>query len=681
MALYSANLNGANDALHFRGVFARLVSREAWRSALAGDPMAFSAKPTAPEVMGRLRAQQINRMTANTPMIAMATSFIAILFALVMSTTAESTLAYVWALTACLISSFMYLRRKRAEKRTIKFASARGIRLAICYALIKGTLFACLPALFYVSSTPAQQLFIACVNIGMICAGSFALSPVPVAMIAFVSPIILGDAILITLSGQPVYYALGALELAYICVLTYAVSNRAVALAKRAAEELAKERIAHTDELTQLPNRAYFRDQLNAALARHTKKGEVFALMCCDLDGFKAVNDTMGHAAGDKVLHETGQRLKAIARFSDTVARLGGDEFAIIAANIHTEQQAEALAQHIVNAFRKPFEINGELHAITVSIGIAMVPQDGVEEVSLLCNADSALYATKHGGRSGHTFFREQFAYVTERATLESELGRAIKNNEFFLVFQPFVDIQTLRTNGFEALLRWQHPTRGVVGAAQIIPQIERCGLIDAVGDWVLNEALSIASNWPKHLRLAVNVSPFQLRKPNFDHTVRETLARHHFEPWRLELELTESAMILDCESAVATLASLRATGIQTALDDLGTGYSSLHNLVRLPLDRLKIDRCFVGSMEADHMRKSVVKISVELGRAMRLHVTAEGVETHQHLEILRELGCAEGQGYLFSTPATQDVIHTMFYACPVALNTPQQVQPLKKIA
>ncbi len=276
------------------------------------------------------------------------------------------------------------------------------------------------------------------------------------------------------------------------------------------------------------------------------------------------------------------------------------------------------------------------------------------------------MYATKQNGRCGYTLFRDRFGFVSERNTLDDELDRAFAENELFMAFQPFVDTETLRTTGFEALLRWRHPARGVLSAAEIVPLFERAGQIELVGAWALEEATRIASHWPSHLRLAVNVSALQLRKPTFENRVVDALTKSGFDPRRLELELTESALILDGEKAFGMLASLRRMGVRTALDDLGTGYSSLANLVELPLDRLKIDRSFVMHLETNAMCASVVKLSVELARSLSLAVTAEGIESKRQLEMLRGYGCREGQGYLFSEPRPANELVPLFETCPL---------------
>lgn len=655
-------------ATHFTLLFQGL------RRAMDGDPLAFEECAATPQVAARVRAEQLSNVARNTPVMMIATCLNALIFGIVMRGSANSDYAWIWTGAISMLSAFMYLKRKFARRPESRRASPRGVRLAIAYALLHGSLWGVLPAFFFFGASHGEQFTIVCLCIGMISGGAFALSPIPMAMVAYVTPIVAGSMIGIVESNDPVYNTIAALLAVYIAVFYSAVTSRAIAMARRCVSEAITEDGALRDELTKLPNRASFRDELVMAFARYERSNECFALMCFDLDCFKSINDNMGHAAGDQVLAETARRLQQAVREVDVVARLGGDEFALIAANIRTKRQAIIVAERIVAAFREPFVIDGHECTSTISVGVALAPTDGDDIDVLLRNADSALYATKHSGRSGYTFFRDRFGFVTERASLEAELDRALAEHELYLVFQPFVDVAALRTTGFEALLRWRHPSRGVLSAAEFIPLFERSGLIDEVGAWVIEEAIAIAANWPRHLRLAVNVSALQLRKPLFEATLRRAIVTHDFDPRRLEIELTESSRIADGEIAIATLAALGALGIKTALDDLGTGYSTLTNLVELPLDRLKIDRSFVANIDTNPMCASVVKISIELGRALKLQVTAEGVEDCRQLDFLRAYGCAEAQGYLFSRPVPASEIAPMFDQNWSFVRTPERL-------
>ena len=607
---------------------------------------------------------QLNNVARNTPVMMLATCFNALMFPVVMAQTPRWIEAWTWAAAVIGVALFMCIKRKPVADEPKKTASLHGIRLATAYGLLHGGLWGTLPALFFIGEGQAQQLIIVCLCIGMLCGGAFTLSPIPVATVAFVAPVVAGSAIAIALIGEPVYGLVAALMIVYTIVLLVVTTSRAASSARQCVAEANAEEGALTDELTKLPNRAAFVEALKVALARQSLLDENFALLCFDLDDFKMINDTMGHVVGDRVLIETARRLKQAARDIDMVARLGGDEFALIAVDVRTDDEAKAIAERVVALFGDSFESAGQERSITISGGVALSPVDGADIESLLRNADSALYATKRSGKSGYTFFRDEFTFVTERGTLEAEFTRAIAERELFLVFQPYVHSTTLHTTGFEALLRWRHPTRGVIGPEQIVPLLESSGLIEAVGAWVVGEAIAIAAAWPRRLRLAVNVSPQQLRKPTLEKAILTAIAANDFDPRRLELEITESSKVMDNEASIATLSKLREMGIKIALDDFGTGYSSLNRLVQFPLDRIKIDRSFVMELETNPTCVSVVRISIELARALNLDVTAEGVENTRQLDFLRSFGCGEVQGYLFSQPRPPEEIDELFFSC-----------------
>lgn len=662
-------------------LFARL--RGQWRALLAkqeisrirrffeGDPLAFDRRVLSPEVRARFRAEQLSDLERSTPVEMMASCFSALMFAMSMRATPRADEARVWALSILILAGVIYLRRVYASRSLRRRASPNGIWRATANALLHGSLWGALPVFFFADAGLSQQFIIACLCVATLFGGGFALSMIPVAMLAHVVPIGAGAFYAILATNDPVYDMVGGIVAIYTIVLVGAASSRAGMAARRCASEVSAEEGAFRDELTQLPNRVAFREELARAFARNARTNESFALFCLDLDGFKNVNDSMGHETGDAVLVEAARRLRGSTRESDMVARLGGDEFALIAVDIPSVEDAMSIAERLVAAFEPPIEIDGRDMKLSVSVGVAIAPDDGVNPESVLRNADSAMYATKQNGRRGYTLFRDRFGFVSERNTLDAELERAFSKNELFMAFQPIVDTETLRTTGFEALLRWRHPARGVLSAAEIVPLLERAGQIEPVGAWALEEAIAIAGGWPAHLRLAVNVSALQLRKPGFEKRVVDALAKSGFDPRRLELELTESGMIQEGEKAFEMLASLRRMGVRTALDDLGRGYSSLANLVELPLDRLKIDRSFIAHLETDAMCASVVKLSIELARSLSLAVTAEGIENRRQLELLRAFGCKEGQGYLFSEPLPASLLTPFFESCPARDEAP----------
>ena len=417
---------------------------------------------------------------------------------------------------------------------------------------------------------------------------------------------------------------------------------------------LAEARIAlmvRHDALTKLPNRILFRERMEQAIAM-IGRGMTFALMCLDLDKFKQVNDTLGHPVGDALLVAVADRLKACVREGDTVARLGGDEFAIIQIDMRQADDANVLAQRIIAAFREPVDVDGHRIMTGVSIGVAVAPGDGVLHGTLMRNADIALYLAKAEGRGSARFFEaEMDARIHTRLVLEQDLQGAVGRNEFELYYQPLVSLVRNRIVGFEALLRWHHPLRGVVSPLEFIPVAEETGLILAIGEWVLRTACHEAKNWPDDIGVAVNLSPVQFRKDDLVATVQAALAASGLRPERLELEITESVFLRDTDGTLKALNQFRAMGIGVALDDFGTGYSSLGYLRSFPFTKIKIDQSFVRDMTTNKDSATIVSAVTSLGKCLGMATIAEGVETLEQLNRLRETGSTQAQGYLFSRP------------------------------
>jgi diguanylate cyclase (GGDEF)-like protein/PAS domain S-box-containing protein len=411
--------------------------------------------------------------------------------------------------------------------------------------------------------------------------------------------------------------------------------------------------LARHDVLTGLANRAEFNEKLEEAGKRLKRGGAAITVMMVDLDRFKAVNDTLGHAAGDALLVEVGRRLQSTIRETDVLARLGGDEFAIIQEGGNSQHEgAIALAVRIISAIAEPFDLNGVEANVGTSIGIAMAPEHGTEPEALLKRADLALYSAKDNGRNDFRIYDPtMLETVTTQQTAESELRDAIAGEQFELHYQPVVDIGTRQICGVEALVRWRHPVRGLVGPNEFIPLAESTGLISPIGEWILQRACTDAAKWPSHIRLAVNISAVQFKKGNLFDIILCALVESGLAPERLELEITETSFLDNQEAHLATIRQLKNLGITMALDDFGTGYSSVTYLTNFPFDKIKIDRSFTRDVLERRDYAAVVSSVLALAHGLGKITTVEGIETEQQFEYMRQAGVDLAQGYLFSRP------------------------------
>ncbi len=418
---------------------------------------------------------------------------------------------------------------------------------------------------------------------------------------------------------------------------------------ERKRTEAKIEHMAMHDALTGLPNRISFRQQLDRAL-NTTARGQQLAVMCLDLDHFKAVNDTLGHPIGDALLKQVGQRLQGCLRQSKVVARLSGDEFAIVENNVSSVEEVGQLAERIVNRLSEPYEICGHHIVIGSCIGIAIAPADGSDPEALVKAADLALYRAKSEGRGTYRFFEQAMdARMQDRRALELDLRAAFAKNELELYYQPIVNLQTGRVSCFEALLRWTHETRGAVSPAEFVPLAEEIGLITQLGSWVLKEACRTAAQWPDDVRIAVNLSPVQFRSLALISEVEAALEDSGLAPDRLELEITETVLLRHTEMTLSILQRLRKLGVRISMDDFGTGYSSLSYLRTFPFDKIKIDRSFIKDVVHHGDAQAIVRAISSMGTSLGMATTAEGVETIDQLEKLRSEGCTEVQGFYFS--------------------------------
>ena len=414
--------------------------------------------------------------------------------------------------------------------------------------------------------------------------------------------------------------------------------------------------LATHDALTGLPNRVLLDDRLTQAIAHAQRDQQKFALLVLDLDRFKLINDSLGHRAGDELLNAVARRLSAAVSGVDTVARIGGDEFVLLLTSVGERSRAEHVAQALIDSLNAPLRISGvDLHTAT-SVGIAFYPGDGTTADNLIAHADAAMYCAKQRGRNNLQCFEPGMDSDTrERVKLESDLHSALANRQFELYYQPKVDTATDYFHSAEALIRWRHPERGIVMPEEFIPLAEECGLINAIGEWVLREACRQCRAWQREglplLRVAVNVTASQFRQGNLLGIIRQAVDESGMDPRCLELELTESAVMTNPEESTGILEQLSAMGVLVSVDDFGTGYSSMSYLRRFPIDKLKIDRGFVKDLMTRADDASIVQAIISMAHSLRLKVVAEGVETIEQLDSLKSMGCDQYQGYHFSPP------------------------------
>jgi diguanylate cyclase (GGDEF)-like protein len=419
--------------------------------------------------------------------------------------------------------------------------------------------------------------------------------------------------------------------------------------------------MAFHDALTMLPNRVLFKDRLEDSLARRSLD-RLLGVLCLDLDHFKSVNDTLGHPIGDALLKVVSERLLACLEGRGLVARLSGDEFAVVVTELGDRDAAATLAAIIVDTLSKPYEIQSNQIEISTSIGIALAPQHGNDADTLLKNADMALYRAKAEGRRMHQFFRHEMdAELQARRALEMDLREALAREELELYYQPLLDAKEEVINGFEALLRWHHPTRGLVGPVDFIPLAEDTGLIVPIGEWVLRQACAEAANWPSDVKVAVNLSSVQFKNRNLVGAVVGALSAAQISPQRLELEITESVLLEDNRATLKRLHQLRAIGARISMDDFGTGYSSLSYLQSFPFDKIKLDQSFVSELAEKQESLAIIRAVAGLGKGMGMLTTAEGIETPEQLRILREAGYSEMQGNLFSAAVPASELPELF--------------------
>ncbi|QPF86260.1 EAL domain-containing protein [Bradyrhizobium genosp. L] len=628
----------------------------------AGDLTAFGAPSTDDALAGHIRAEQISLVLGYSFGIMLANACNALVLAVALWPSANWAFALVWAVSVSCAALFFGLQA-RASRRIAKpqFVSRRTMVRLVRNALALGTAWGIVPVAFFADASSGAQLVITCLCAGMLAGGAFAFSTIPIAALAFTAPIFVGTAICLGHEGDFVYLLVAVLVIVYGLVLLRGVFVNAFEFRRRIISQHEAERTVRQDPLTHLPNRFAFNEALNGALNRLTRSGEEFAVLLLDLDRFKEVNDRFGRPAGDEFLVQVASRLQRCTRAAEHVARIGGDEFALIMSNLTRPDDALAIAERFVAAFADPFMIEGCEVAGATSIGIVLAPRDGTTSHELLKHVDIALYRAKKSGPGTISFFEaSDDRSARDRRALQRDLEHAVEANELFLVYQPFLDLRKGRITGFEALLRWQHPTRGLIPPSVFIPIAEESGLIHQLGEWVIRRACAMLSHWPEDVRIAVNFSAVQFQNAGILQTIVQTLTEARVAPHRLEIEITESMLISKYGSAPAILNALLELGLTVALDDFGTGFSSLTYLRKLPFSRIKIDQSFIRDMLTQPDCAAIVKSVIALAQDLQIGVVAEGVETVDQLEYLRQTSCDEVQGYLIGRPMTAAEISTL---------------------
>jgi diguanylate cyclase (GGDEF)-like protein len=626
---------------------------------LAGDLAAFGAPPTDEAIAGYIRGEQISLVLGYSLGIMLANACNAIVLAVALWHSPDRNLALLWAAAVASGAIFIGMRAHASRRITKPQYVSRGtMQRLVRNALILGIAWGIVPVAFFADASSGAQLVITCLCAGMLAGGAFAFASIPVAAIAFTAPIFVGTAICLGRNGDFVYVLVAILVVVYGFVLLRGVFLNSFEFTRRVVAQLNAERTVRQDPLTQLPNRFAFNETLDGALKRLAQTGEEFAVLLLDLDRFKEVNDKFGHPAGDEFLMQVAARLQRCTRVAEHVARIGGDEFALIMTNLTRAEDAFETAEKFVAAFADPFLIEGYEIAGATSVGIVLAPRDGNTAYDLLKHVDIALYRAKKVGPGSTCFFEaSDDRSARDRKMLQRDLERAIERSELFLLYQPFLNISQNRITGFEALLRWQHPVRGLIPPSQFIPIAEESGLIHQLGDWVVRRACATLSTLPADVRIAVNFSAVQFRSTGILQTIVHALADAVVTPNRLEIEITESMLISKYGSASSIMDSLLQLGVTVALDDFGTGFSSLTYLRKLPFSRIKIDQSFIRDMLTQPDCAAIVRSVLGLAQDLRIGVVAEGVETVDQLEYLRQTSCDEVQGYLISRPVPADEI------------------------
>lgn len=587
---------------------------------------------------------------------------------------ASTPILALWAIIAWAIAAIVLLRLLRPSKRNFsKLSSTEEIcrkreRRSVIFGVLLAAPWTCLVVLYLGRVPQPSETIVISLAVGMAASGAVLLAPIERAAVAYMSTILL-PAIAVCFVGLDIghYGLLGALAVSFWVFLlaligtTNQLYRTKSQVVDRLMEALQETRSAHEkfqhlathDALTELANRRAFLHRLNSAIMQSQGTGcASWVLLLLDLDRFKVVNDTLGHKFGDELLRLVAERLKQCVRPGDLVARLGGDEFAIIAEDVYDTGEAEQIAERLLEDLLKPFSIQNRTVTVGVSIGIAAPLSSETDSEQLMRCADLAMYEAKAAGRNRFKVFElDMQDRMDARSIVEMGLRAAIVKGEMELHFQPIYELATLRLARFEALIRWRHPTKGLLAPAEFLPIAEEIGLINEIGEWVVREACLCAIDWPAHVGVAVNLSPLQVNAAGVVELVERTLKVTGLDPARLELEITETALLSDTAQTKQTLERLKDLGVVLSMDDFGTGYSSLSYLATFPLDGIKIDKGFIARFAMRNENAEIMRAMLELAKALNRTSTVEGIETFAHLNAAQALGATYGQGYYFGRP------------------------------
>ncbi len=639
---------------------------------VTGDYTKYFGAPVDEDIARQFRASQLDGVLWNTGGTVFANAFNVVVLLFTLWGNALRGPGVVWSLFVMLVvvlGARPLLKQRKNGLQMARGASAAAMQRCVRNAFILGSVWGLAPVLFFADASNDARFVLICICAGTLGGGAFALASVPAAAVGMIVPLIAGSIAAIFHDGGANAIVSSLLIFFYAVFLLRNVFNNTTSLLDRQGRRIELELLAKRDVLTELPNQAAFRAMLGSAAIRMKDGDEKYSVVLIDIDRMRDINHRLGYPAGDIALREIAARLRLHVRSNDLLARVDGDQFALLVRGLAGAATLEAYARRVAAAFAEPFSLPGGDVMVTASIGVATAEPEMDPRHDVLNDASMALTEAQGKGAGAMQIYNAiDKASGHSRNALERDLRTALEKDELRVHFQPFLDIGTGGISGFEALLRWRHPARGYISPPDIIAIAEERGLIDVLGAYVMNEACRVAALWPGHLRVAVNVSPLQLRSRTLSEVVATALQTSGLPAHRLEIEITENAVIADQALARHILLSLRTLGVKLALDDFGVGYSSLNYLWSLPFDKLKIDKSFIDEVVRNPDAAAIVRSILNLARDLRLTVTAEGIETEAQLEFLRRFECAEAQGYLIGRPMPELAIPDFLEAANHAL-------------